>query len=75
MIITKGSYQWGFHLTDFNPNGKEKFKGLLEEFGMEFVSQSWSGAISTEIYMEEPAFNQAEISASSGQARFTQLVT
>jgi hypothetical protein len=35
MIMTNGKYQWGFDLTDFNPNGNEKFQGLLQEFGME----------------------------------------
>ncbi len=37
MMMTDGVYQWGFDLTDFNPNGKEKFQGLLDDFGMEFV--------------------------------------
>ncbi len=37
MIITEGVYQWGFDLTDFNPNGQEKFQDLIDDFGMEFV--------------------------------------
>jgi hypothetical protein len=37
MMMTDGVYQWGFDLTDFNPNGKEKFQDLLDDFGMEFV--------------------------------------
>jgi hypothetical protein len=35
ICMTNGKYQWGFDLTDFNPDGKEKFQGLLQEFGME----------------------------------------
>ena len=38
MIKTNGVYQWGFDLTDFNPNGKKKFQNLMDDFGMEFVS-------------------------------------
>jgi hypothetical protein len=39
MMITDGVYQLGFDLTDFNPNGKEKFQDLLDDFGMEFVPE------------------------------------
>jgi hypothetical protein len=39
MILTNGLYEWGFDLTDFNPNGKEKFQQLMQDFEMEYVNE------------------------------------
>ena len=49
MIKTNGVYEWGFDLTDFNPNGKEKFQNLMEDFGMEAVPDE-----KPQFFLEEP---------------------
>ncbi len=39
MKFTDGFYVWGFDLTDFNPNGREKFQQLMQDFEMEYVHE------------------------------------